>query len=205
MLAEGHGFQVFVDPGPAPGMSQLYFGPVPRSGVPQKPISVNLGPMSDAYDVTVLHDGESLTAARARVQDRATGQVLPLEIPTATTIPQSALSDALTQIGQMKTTELETSGLNAAQVLARLMAKVNTSAERVLKVSGTLDNIRYDSILKPYYGVQVRGLGMLYNGNYTVSEVRHIFKPGQYTQQFELQRDGLLPIVPMVTPEVSPL
>ncbi|MFN9630915.1 MAG: hypothetical protein ACK59A_11910 [Cyanobacteriota bacterium] len=204
-LAEVHGFKAFVEPGPTPGTSQLYVGPVPKAGPPQKPISVNLGPMSDAYDVTVMHDGETLTAARARVQDRATGQVVPLEIPTATTIPQSAMSDALTQIGQTRTRQLETSGYNAAQVLARLMATVNASARRVLRVNGTIDNTCYDSILKPYYAVQIRGLGMIYNGEYTVAEVRHSLKPGQYTQQFELWRDGLLPIVPMVTPEVSPL
>lgn len=204
-LACRHGYKVFVDPGPAPATSQLYFGPVPRPGLPQKPISVNLGPMSDAYDVRVQHDGETLTAARARVQDRATGQAVALEIPTASTVPQSAMSDALTQIGNMKTEELETSGLNAAQVLGRLMATVNNSAEKVLKVTGTIDNARYNAVLKPYYSVQIRGLGMIYNGLYTVAEVRHIFKPGEYTQTFALQREGLYPILPLVTPEVSPI
>jgi hypothetical protein len=204
-LAKCQGYKVFVDPGPLPGTSQLYFGPVPRPGIPQKPISVNLGPMSDAYDVNVEHDGQSLTAARARVQDRATGQVVALEIPTATTAPQSALSDAVTQIGNMQTKELQTSGLNAAQVLARLMATVNKSAEKVVKVTGTIDNARYNAVLKPYYAVQIRGLGRIYDGLFTVAEVRHIFKPGAYTQTFALQREGLYPILPMVTPEVAPI
>lgn len=204
-LARRHGYKVFVDPGPAPGVSQLYFGPVPRPGLPQKAISVNLGPMSDAFDVTVQHDGESLTAARARVHDRSTGQVVPLEIPTATTTPQAALSDALTQIGNMRTEELETSGLNTAQVLARLMARVNESSDRVVKVTGTIDNTRYNGILKPYHAVEIRGLGMIYNGQYTVAEVRHILKPGDYRQTFTLQRDGLYPILPAVAPEVSPI
>ncbi|MEM9302728.1 MAG: hypothetical protein AAGE01_11480 [Pseudomonadota bacterium] len=204
-MAKRHGYRVFVDPGPAPGTSQLYFGPVPRPGLPQKPLSVNLGPVSDAYDVTVEHDGESLTAARAKVQDRATGQVIPLEIPTATSTPQSLLVDALTQIGNTKTKELETSGLNSPQVMARLMAMVNRSAEKVLKVNGTVDNTRYNDVLKPYYSVQIRGLGNIYNGEYTVAEVRHQLKPGEYTQQFTLHRDGLYPIVPFLTPEVSPL
>jgi hypothetical protein len=45
---------------------------------------------------------------------------------------------------------------------------------------------------------------MIYNGNYTVAEVRHILKPGSYDQTFALQRDGVYPILPTVVPEVSP-
>jgi hypothetical protein len=202
-MAERHGYKVFIDPGPAPGVSQLYFGPVPRPGIPQKPISVNLGPMSDAFDVNIEHDGETLTAARAKVQDRTTGQVTELQIPTSTNTPQSLLAEALTQIGNTNTQELTTSGLNIPQVLARLMAEVNKTAEKVLKVTGTIDNTRYNSILKPFHSVQIRGLGMIYNGIYTVAEVRHVIKPGDYTQTFTLHRDGLYPIVPIVTPEVA--
>ncbi len=204
-MADRHGYKVFIDPGPAPGASQLYFGPVPRPGVPQKPISVNLGPMSDAYDVTVEHDGESLTAARAKVQDRATGQVTELQMPTSTAFPSSAMPEALTQMGSMKEKQVDTSGLNMAQVMARLMGVVNESASKVIKVTGTVDNTRYNSILKPYHSVQIRGLGMIYNGIYTVAEVRHILKPGEYTQQFQLHGDGLYPLVPVVTPEVAPV
>lgn len=203
-MAKRHGHDVFIDPGPLPGGSLLYSGPVPRPGMPQKPISVNLGPMSDAFDVTVEHNGETLTAARAKVQDRATGAVTELQIPTATTVPMSAMAEALTQMGNTKTTEISTSGLNAAQVMARLMATVNKSAEAVIKVTGTIDNTRYNAILKPYHSVQIRGLGMIYNGVYTVAEVRHVIKPGDYTQTFTLHGDGLYPIVPVVTPEVAP-
>lgn len=204
-LAKKHGYKLFLDPGPVPGFSQLYFGPVPRPGIPQKPISVNLGPMSDAYDVTVQHNGEALTAARAKVHDRTTGQVTPLEIPMSTNSPMSALSDALTQLGNTKTKELETSGENAAEVLARLLAAVNEPSERVVEVTGTIDNTRYNAVLKPYYAVDIRGLGMIYNGTYTVGEVRHILKPGEYRQTFTLKRDGVYPILPAVAPEVVPI
>lgn len=204
-LAKRHGYKLFIDPGPALGFSQLYFGPVPRPGIPQKPISVNLGPMSDAYDVTVQHNGEALTAARAKVHDRTTGQVTPLEISMSTNTPMTALSEALTQLGSTKTKELETSGENAVEILARLIATVNEPSERVVEVTGTIDNTRYNAVLKPYYAVDIRGLGMIYNGTYTVAEVRHILKPGEYRQTFTLHRDGLYPIVPAVAPEVVPI
>jgi hypothetical protein len=202
-MAGRHGHKVFLEPGPLPGVSQLYFGPVPRPGPPQPAISVNLGPMSDAFDVNVEHDGETLTAARAKVQDRATGQVTELQIPTSTNTPQSLLAEALTQMGNTNTKEITTSGLNSVQVLARLMAEVNKPAAKVIKVTGTIDNTRYNAILKPYYSVQIRGLGMIYNGQYTVAEVRHIIKPGDYSQTFTLHGDGLYPLVPMVEPQVA--
>jgi hypothetical protein len=83
------------------------------------------------------------------------------------------------------------------------MAEVNKTAEKVIKVTGTIDNTRYNAILKPYHSVQIRGLGMIYFGVYTVAEVRHVIKPGDYTQAFILHGDGLYPIVPMVLPEVA--
>lgn len=202
-MAKRHGYKVFIDPGPLPGGSMLYFGPVPMPGPPQKAISVNLGPMSDAYDVTVEHDGETLTAARAKVQDRATGEVTELPFPMATTVPNSALPESLARFGQTRETQITTSGMNIAEVLGRLMGVVNESAENVLTINGTIDNVRYNDVLKPYRLVQIRGLGMIYNGLYVVAEVRHKFRPGSYEQTFTLHGDGLYPIAPVVTPEVA--
>lgn len=203
-LAARHGYKVLLEPGPMPGKSTLYVGPIPIPGPPQKAISVNLGPMSDAFGVTVEHDGETLTAARAKVQDRATGQVTELPFPGTTTIPQEALPEAIARLGSLPERRMQTSGLNAAQVLGRLMGLVNQSGENALRVKGTIDNLRYNGVLKPFRQVQIRGLGLAYNGLYTVAETRHLLKPGSYTQRFTLQRGGLYPQVPAVTPEVVP-
>ncbi|MFZ7090749.1 hypothetical protein [Primorskyibacter sp. 2E233] len=202
-MAKRHGYKVFIDPGPAPGGSILYFGPVPLPGAPQKPISVNLGPMSDAFDVQVNHNGARFTAARAKVQDSATGQVTELQMPTATTLPNSAMPDSQSLTSEIREKRIATSGMNVAQVMARLMALVNDSAEATVKVSGTIDNTRYNAVLKPYRWVQIRGLGMVYNGIYVVAEVRHLLRPGDYRQTFVLHGDGVYPMVPLVTPEVA--
>ncbi|MEO0830846.1 MAG: hypothetical protein AAFY03_10355, partial [Pseudomonadota bacterium] len=202
-MAGRHGYQVFLDPGPTPGLSTLYFGPTPIPGPPQKTISVNSGPFTDAYDVTVNHDGHEMTAARAMVQDSATGETTELEMPVATNIPMTAMPENLTRQGRLRTTWVPTSGLTTPQALARLMGRINSEARSPIKVRGSIDNARYNAVLKPHRLVQVRGLGMFSNGPYQVVEVRHKLKPGQYTQDFELHRDGLLPIVPVVTPEVA--
>lgn len=204
-MAKRSGYKVFIDPGPVPGSSILYFGPIPMSGLPQKAMSVNLGPNSDAFDVTVDHNSEQLIAARAKVHDRNTGQVSEVPVPMPTSAPLSAMPDGLTRMGQTREIQIATSGLNMAQVMGRLMGMVNESAENVVKVSGTVDNLRYNGVLKPYRSVEMRGLGMQYNGTYMVAEVRHILKPGAFTQTFTLQREGVGPMVPSVMPEVVPV
>lgn len=204
-LADRHGYRVCLDPGPAPGTSTLWFGPLPRPEPPQKALSVDMGPMSDAYDVTVEHNGERLTAARARVQDRNTGSVSELQMPTSTSVPNSAMPEAVTQMGKTRETRIATSGLNAAQVMGRLTAAVNASAEAVVTVQGEVDNARYNGVLKPYRMAQIRGLGLIYDGLYSVAEIRHTIRPGHYTQRFTLHGDGLYPIIPAVTPEVAPI
>ena len=201
-IARRHGYHAFVDPGPVPGVSTLYWGPLPIPGAPQKALSVNQGPTSDAEDVTITHNGEKLATVSAKVQDRMTGAVTPVEAPFATTLSQGGLPDSITQAGKTRTLKIPTSGLNAMQAQARAMGVVNRSAQDVLVASGTINNLRYNDVLKPYQSVQLRGVGMIYNGVYTVSEVTHILKPGDYTQSFKMQRGDLYPIVPVVTPEV---
>src|SRR3712207_8178879 len=43
-LAERHGYVAYVVPGPAPATSRFYWGPPVRAGLPQRAISVDLGP-----------------------------------------------------------------------------------------------------------------------------------------------------------------
>lgn len=204
-MARRHGYKTFIDPGPVPGTSQLYWGPIPRPGLPQKTLSVNLGPMTDATDVTITHNGETLTTVSAQVHDRNTGQTTPVEAPVATTAPQGAAPDSLTRFGQTRTTRMQTSGLNAMQAYARAQGIVNRSAEDVVEVTGTVNTVRYNDVLKPYQTVLLRGVGPIYNGSYTVAEVRHRISPGDYSQTFTLRRGELYALSPVVPPEVAPL
>ena len=77
-MAERHGYQTYLDPGPAPGTNTLYWGPDTVPGLQQKTLTVNCGPGSDAYDVDIAHSGEDITAVEGSVQDRLSGQTVPV-------------------------------------------------------------------------------------------------------------------------------
>ena len=98
---------------------------------------------------------------------------------------------------------MQTSGLNAVQAYGRAQGIVNRSAEDVVEVTGTLNTIRYNAVLKPYQSVFLRGVGPIYNGSYTVAEVRHKISPGDYSQTFTLHRGELYAMAPVVPPEVA--
>ena len=48
--------------------------------------------------------------------------------------------------------------------------------------------------------VGVRGAGVAYDGLYYVSSVTHNIKHGEYKQSFQLSRDGLISLTPLVMP-----
>jgi phage protein D len=199
-MASRHGYEVYVDPGPAPGTNFLYFGPPVVPGLQQKAISVNQGPSSDAYDIDVAHSGENLTMVSGSVQDRQTGATLPVLAPTSTRSPLGLVPESLRRIGRTRSRPLETSGLNAMQAFARAQGIVDDSAANVVRVTGTLDNTRYNAPLKARGLVDLRGVGTTMNGTYKVAEVRHRIERGSYTQDFTLTRSELGPKLPLVRP-----
>jgi hypothetical protein len=66
--------------------------------------------------------------------------------------------------------------------------------------SGSLNVATYGSILRSRMLVGVCGAGIAYDGMYYVDSVTHSIKVGQYTQNFQLSRDGLISQTPMVMP-----
>ena len=64
--------------------------------------------------------------------------------------------------------------------------------------TGSLDVLRYGRILKSRSLVGVRGAGMAFDGLYFVSSVTHKIKRGEFKQDFELKRNGLISTIPKV-------
>jgi hypothetical protein len=58
--------------------------------------------------------------------------------------------------------------------------------------------LRYGGILKSRRLVGVRGAGAAFDGLYYVSSVSHSIKRGEYKQQFQLARNGLISTIPKV-------
>lgn len=202
-LARDHGNHAVLQPGPAPGTTTFYWGPLPIPGLPQKTLSVDVGPMSDAFDVTITHDGEQITSGGARVIDRMTGTDMQVEVPGLPGAPQGAVPEWATRAGRLREERLRTSGMSIMQATALSMARLQETAERAVQVTGTINNVRYNDVLRPFQQVNLRGVGAIYDGLYTVAQVRHAIRPGDYSQTFGLQRGELYPLVPVVPPETE--
>ncbi len=66
--------------------------------------------------------------------------------------------------------------------------------------NGSLNVSRYGSILRSRMLVGVSGAGIAYDGMYYVDSVTHSIKRGEYKQNFQLSRDGLISQTPVVMP-----
>ena len=58
--------------------------------------------------------------------------------------------------------------------------------------------LRYGRLLKARQLVGVRGVGLAYDGLYFVKSVTSTLKSGEFKQDFELTRNGLISLTPMV-------
>ncbi|MEP9359584.1 hypothetical protein [Sphingomonas sp. KR3-1] len=199
-MAQRHGYETYIDAGPVPGVNTLYWGPPNRPGVPQRTITVDMGPASDAFNVTASESDTGLTTVETSVVDRFTGQEMPVIALVGSNPPLGAVPETVARFGQTRKVPITTTGLNAAQAMGRAQAEVDRGARDAFTVSGTLNSTAYNAALKARDMVFLRGTGLMQDGLYTVSEVRHRIKPGGYEQGFKLRRGERGPMTPLVMP-----
>ncbi len=199
-MARRHGYETYVDAGPAPGVNTLYWGPPNKPGAPQRTMTVDMGPASDAFNVTASESDTGLTTVETKVVDRFTGQETPVIALIASNPPLGAIPESVTRFGQTRKQPITTTGLNAAQAMGRAQAEVDRGAKNAFTVSGTLNSTAYNAALKARDMVFLRGAGLMQDGLYTVAEVRHRIKPGGYEQGFTLRRGERGPLTPVVMP-----
>jgi hypothetical protein len=197
-MAERFGNVVFVEGGPAPLSNVLYWGPPKRLDIQQKAINVNLGPLTNATGVALAEDALATRLVESRVIDRITGQEMPVITLLPTRPPLGAAPTAVTHMGKTSKVGMQTSGLNVMQALARAQGMLDRSADDAIRVSGTLDSIRYNSVLKARAPVDVRGVGYSFDGKYMVESVTHRFGRGAYAQDFTLYRSEIGAMSPIV-------
>lgn len=199
-MARRHGYDTYIQAGPAPLTNTLYWGPPIRPGVPQRTMTVSSGPATDAYDIRAANSAEALTTVDTQVMDRQTGSTMPVMAMMPSQAPLGALPEGAAQMGRTRTSRIETSGLTFAQAMARAQAEVDESAREVVRVTGTVDSVRYNGALKARDLIFLRGAGTTFNGLYKVAEVRHRISPGNYEQSFVLTRGELGTATPVVLP-----
>jgi hypothetical protein len=212
-MAGRYGYVFYVDPGPAPMSSLAYWGPPPRVGLPQRALSVNVGPESNVDQIGFSYNALAPNTVAFRIQDRQTQSQFGMET-FASTRPPLAMEPALivnqpnvrrvhmgtVSVSRRNEEEQQASGLAIAQAIARAQGMTDSSTDNVVTASGTLDASRYGGLLKPRGLVALRGAGFTNDGLYYVKSVSHSISRGEYKQRFTLTREGTGSLVPAVLP-----
>jgi hypothetical protein len=198
-LAGRHGYVCYVIPGPVPGTSTFYWGPPVRAGVPQRALSVDLGPDTNVTSMRFRTDALSPVLVDGSVQDTQTGAQLPVRTAGSLRPPLAALPLWAVYQGNVRRRKIRESGTGTTSTLARAQAEVDRSIDGVV-AEGELDGARYGDVLRPRGLAGVRGAGWLHDGLWYVRRVEHELVPGSYTQRFTLAREGYGSTVPAVLP-----
>lgn len=197
-LAGDCGYLFYVEPGPAPGSNIAYFGPDVRIPLPQPALSVNLDAHTNVESLSFSLDGNAKKIVFLTTYDPATKKIpLPIPVPNISVLrpPLGARPTPPRKVEFMK----ETSKLSAAEAASRALG-ISFAASDAITGSGTLDVLRYGRPLRSRMLVGVRGAGVAYDGMYYVNSVTHSIKRGEYKQNFNLSRDGLVSPTPVVMP-----
>lgn len=194
--AEKCGYIFYLEPGPAPGTSLFYFGPDIRIPIPQHALTVNMDANTNVESLSFSLDGLAKKVVIMTILDPVTNKIpIPIPVPNIS-ILRPPLGARLTppmkiEIGR------DGGNLNSIEAVGKALAKVAATGEAV-SGSGTLNVLRYGSILRAHQLVGVRGAGPTYDGLYYVRTVTHNIKRGEFKQSFTLSRDGLISQTPVV-------
>ncbi len=198
-LAEAHDSIFTLIPGPVPLSSVAYWGPLPRVGVPQRAITTDMGPETNVAGLTFENTASEAATVSGQVQDRQSGQSLPVQ-SVAPLRPPLAAMPALANPSVTRRNLFQTNGApTGAQAMGEAQAQSDATTD-TLKVTGDLDTGDYGAILSPRGLVGLRGAGLDHDGFYYVQSVVHKISSGAWLQSFTLNREGTGTTTPVVLP-----
>jgi hypothetical protein len=188
-LADEHGYVFYVDPGPAPGSSIAYWGPDVRIPIPQSALNINMDANTNVESLSCSLDGLAKKIVVVTVFDPATKKI-PIVIPLPNiNLFKPPLGARLTLPSRSSSQIIGVE--NPVSVVNKVLGILARSSDAI-SVSGSLDTLRYGAVLRSRMIVGVRGAGLAYDGFYYVNSVTHNLKRGEYKQNFNLSRDGLI-------------
>lgn len=194
-LADRVGYVFYMEPGPALGTSFAYWGPEFKIGAPQPALNVDMDVHSNVESLSFNFNSEHATLPVVLIYVKEAHAVVPIPVPSIT--PLNPPLGAIPPIPKNIEWISETVKYTPVQAAAIGVAKAAKTAEAVTG-RGSLNVSRYGRILKARKLVGVRGAGTPFDGLYYVRRVTHKLRRGEYTQDFELSRNGLISTLPTV-------
>jgi hypothetical protein len=198
-LAAENGYIFSIKPGPTPGISRAYWGPLIKVGLPQKALSVNMGHRTNVESLSFDYDALKPVQVYGMIANPAS--LVPIPLLSLTNInppPLASQSPFLVNQPYLKKERLKYEGTDAIEAYVQSQAKVDKSAESVVSANGTLNALKYGDILRAPGIVGLRGAGQSHDGLYYVKTVSHTIGKDKYQQAFTLGREGLGTIVSQV-------
>jgi hypothetical protein len=194
-LAERNGFVFYVEP-VLPGVSRAYWGLDAPAGLPQPALNVGTGsfrptegPLQGRFEAL------GPTEPVVTITEPNTGIQIQIPIPALAAVPPTLRPAPALR----KTTARTTTGLSTAQAALEGVAEAARGRDAV-RVTGEIDGVRYGAVLRSRRQVGVNGMGLTWDGFYTVEQVTHRLQPGEYKQSFTLKRSGFVSPTPVVRP-----
>jgi hypothetical protein len=198
-LAARYGYVFYVEPAELPGMNRAYFGPPAQISEPQPALSINMGAASNVRGAVFSYDALRPFTVDGLIQDVNTEMPEPVAAFLSERTPLALRPALEANLPNVRTRKFRSSGLTLTQALSQAEAMVSRSTDSVVRVTGSLDAVQYNGILRARRLVGVRGAGFSFDGFYYVESVSHSLRQGSYTQNFALTREGLDSTTP-VTP-----
>ena len=194
-LAAESGYVFYLDPGPLPGMSVAYWGPEIKVGVPQPALNINMDAHTNVESLQFRFDKEKKKLPIVFIQEEISKAIIPIPIPDITPLnpPLGMIPPIPPNIAPLE----DSIFASPLQAVMMGLAEASRSSDAVFG-SGSLNVTRYGRILKSRQLVGVRGAGTAFDGLYYVKSVTHSIKRGEYKQNFELARNGLVSTIPRV-------
>jgi hypothetical protein len=195
-LATEAGYVFYVEPGPTPGANIAYFGPDIRIPVPQPALNINMDAETNVESLSFSLDGLQKKIVLYNIMDPVTGKIIiPIPVPNLSILrPPLGVKLPIPWRVEQREGAAKNNPAKAAQEILGILF----NASDAISGSGSLDVLRYGRVLRSRMLVGVRGAGIAFDGLYYVNSVTHNIKRGEYKQNFQLSRDGLISLTPKV-------
>jgi hypothetical protein len=192
-MAERNGYVFYIEPVTF-GVNNAHWGPETRFGVPKPALTMNMGSATNTKDLSFSNDALSAVGVSGTFIEPFSGMVIPIPpLPSLRIPPLSASPSTPNRTVLLRDTASQDVGQAALSFVSTV-----TNAEEPIRGTGTVDTVRYGSILRARGLVGVRGAGYSYDGNYYVRRVTHDIARGSYSQSFTLSREGTGALFPVV-------
>jgi hypothetical protein len=203
-LAQRNGYECFVQPQPQTGLDLGYFGPATNyPGPAEAVLNVRMGADTNVSDFKIHYDMMRPTVAVGMgldVKTRAFSAFPALEPATPPPVaglypfgvPMGVDSAVLRSFGPLsqpiiyptQTGEFTPPGLSSAT-----QAIVNRSSWAVTAEGTVGPDV---GVLRPGGTINIRGIGLVFNGSYYLTRVSHMIDCDSYVQKFEARRNAVV-------------